>query len=145
MDWLAAARLHPIDQVFTRGSGDCAVVCDGFHKETFGFYLVIATLQAIFIHSNVRLKFGEAPLVNRNARIPHWHHSNDPEAYNKNFSGQLPLLDWIFGTAHMPKGKMPETYGTYDPVPTSYIKQMMYPFQPQEKLHTAGAGTSDYS
>lgn len=129
MDWLASARLHPIDQVFTRAFAIVPLYIMGFTKETFGFYLVIATLRAIFIHSNVRLKFPRLRWVLATPEFHHWHHSNDPEAYNKNFAGQLPALDWLFGTAHLPKGKMPETYGTNDAVPTSYVKQMLYPFR----------------
>jgi len=50
MDLLAAARLHPIDQVFTRGMAIVPLYVMGFTKETFGFYLVIATLQpSLFI------------------------------------------------------------------------------------------------
>jgi len=140
MDWLASARLHPIDQVFTRAFAIVPLYIMGFTKETFGFYLVIATLQAIFIHSNVRLKFPRLRWILATPEFHHWHHSNDPEAYNKNFAGQLPVLDWLFGTAHLPKGKMPETYGTNDAVPTSYVKQMLYPFRGQTNINNSRPG-----
>jgi hypothetical protein len=47
---------------------------------------------------------------------------------DKNFAGQLPLLDVIGGTFFLPAG-MPAQYGTNDPVPVLYPDQMAYPFR----------------
>jgi len=57
----------------------------------------------------------------------HWHHANEREAWDKNFAGQLPLLDMLGGTLFMPD-RMPQKYGTDDPVPSLYHRQLAYPF-----------------
>ncbi len=49
---------------------------------------------------------------------------------NKNFAGQLPLLDVVFGTAHLPRGSMPAAYGIPDPTPDGYLAQLAWPFEP---------------
>ncbi|MER9413296.1 hypothetical protein [Mesorhizobium sp. M0589] len=36
-------------------------------------------------------------------RFHHWHHANEREAWDKNFAGQLPLLDMLGGTLFMPE------------------------------------------
>jgi sterol desaturase/sphingolipid hydroxylase (fatty acid hydroxylase superfamily) len=50
----------------------------------------------------------------------HWHHSNHREARNKNFAGQVPVLDYIFGTLHLPRGRKPTKYGLDQPIPQTY-------------------------
>jgi sterol desaturase/sphingolipid hydroxylase (fatty acid hydroxylase superfamily) len=128
MDWLASARLHPIDQIFTRACAIVPLYLVGFTRETFGAFLGLSTLHAIFLHSNVRFRFGWLRYVIGTPEGHHWHHSRDPEAIDKNFSGQLPLLDWLFGTLYLPKNKRPMRYGVEDPMPQSYLKQLAHPF-----------------
>lgn len=117
MDWLASARLHPLDQIFSRVFSFVPLYALGFTKETFGAYLFFAVFVAVFNHSNVRLRFGFLRWIIVTPEYHHWHHSNDAEAQNKNFSGQLPLLDWLFGTLYLPKNKAPQSYGISAPVP----------------------------
>lgn len=141
MDWLAAPRLHPIDSIFTRAVAALPLVALGFTKETFGAYLVFLTLQAIFVHSNVRLKFGPLRWVFGTPEWHHWHHAADAAAYNKNFSAELPWLDVLFGTAYMPKGVRPTAFGlqaTEPPVPLGWWAHMKHPF-----THTVQAGIAN--
>jgi sterol desaturase/sphingolipid hydroxylase (fatty acid hydroxylase superfamily) len=128
MDWLAAGRLHPIDQVFTRTCVVVPLYLLGFSKATFGAYLVFATLHAIFLHANVRARLGPLRWVIAGPEFHHWHHANEPEAVNTNFSGALPVLDVVFGTAHQPKGRMPAAYGIDDELPDGYLAQLAWPF-----------------
>jgi sterol desaturase/sphingolipid hydroxylase (fatty acid hydroxylase superfamily) len=133
MDWLAAARLHPIDQVWNRVVVLVPLFLLGFKKEVFGAYLAFSQLQAIFIHANVRFTFGPLRWLFATPEFHHWHHSNDAEAINKNFAGQLPMWDWIFGSLHLPRGGRPQTYGISETMPDGYVKQMMFPFHGQEE------------
>jgi len=124
MDWLASGRLHPVDQVF---AGSCVILplyVLGFSRATFGAYLAVSTLWAIFIHANVRFGFGPLRWLVTTPAYHHWHHTNDPGAINHNYAGQLPLLDLVFGTWHLPKGQWPATYGIDDPVPETYLAQL---------------------
>ncbi|HVN50353.1 MAG TPA: sterol desaturase family protein [Acidimicrobiales bacterium] len=127
MDWLAAGRLHPIDQVFVRSCVILPLVVLGFSRTTFGAYLLVATLWAIFIHANVRFTFGPLRWIIATPAYHHWHHTNDDDAVNRNFAGQLPLLDMVFGTFRLPKGRWPSTYGIDEPVPPTYLGQLAWP------------------
>lgn len=131
MDWLASARLHPVDQVFTRACVILPLFVLGFSKATFGAYLVVATLWAIFIHANVRFTFGPMRWLVATPAFHHWHHTNDAGAINHNFAGELPLLDLVFGTFHLPKGRWPDTYGIDAAVPESYLGQLGWSFRHQ--------------
>ena len=129
MDWLAAARVHPLDQIVTKALTLVPLYILGFSKATFGAYIALATFHAVFIHANVRFKFGKLRWLIGSPQFHHWHHSADREAHNKNFAGELPLLDLIFGTYYLPGDRMPERYGVSEPVPVNYLGQMAYPFR----------------
>ena len=75
----------------------------------------------------MRLRFPYLRWVINTPEWHHWHHSIDDEARDKNFG--LPVVDKIFGTAYMPKGKRPVAFGTHSPVPqTGYLQHLAYPF-----------------
>jgi sterol desaturase/sphingolipid hydroxylase (fatty acid hydroxylase superfamily) len=129
MDWLAAARLHPLDQVFTRALIIIPLFAMGFTKETFGGYLALSAFWALLIHANVRFHWRWLSYVLTTPELHHWHHSDDPEARDKNFAGQLPLLDLLFGTFYLPKDRRPSHYGIKEEVPAGYWRQLKYPLQ----------------
>jgi sterol desaturase/sphingolipid hydroxylase (fatty acid hydroxylase superfamily) len=130
MDWLASGRLHPVDQAFTRSCAILPIFALGFTRVTFGAFLVFTTFQALFIHANVRFKFGPLRWVISTPEFHHWHHARDPRAYNSNFAGEFPWVDALFGTLHLPRGPMPAEYGTADQHPDGYLRQLAWPFRP---------------
>jgi sterol desaturase/sphingolipid hydroxylase (fatty acid hydroxylase superfamily) len=129
MDWLAAARQHPLDAVFHRVFVAIPLFLLGFTRLTVGAVVLFAALNALFIHSNVRLRFGPLRWVITTPEFHHWHHANEPEAVNRNFAGGLPVLDVLFGTAYLPKGRVPAAYGIDEPVPGEYLHQLTHPFR----------------
>ena len=127
MDWLAAGRLHPIDSVFTRAATILPLYFLGFSRATFGAYLAFTAFMAIFIHANVRFRFGPLRWLTATPQFHHWHHAYAP--VNKNFAGQLPLLDVVFGTSYLPRHQMPEAYGIDESTPKGYLAQLAWPFE----------------
>ncbi|HEY2428895.1 MAG TPA: sterol desaturase family protein, partial [Acidimicrobiales bacterium] len=128
MDWLASAHLHPIDTVWTRSCFVIPLFALGFSRATFGGFVLVTTLQAIFIHANVRLTFGPLRWLIATPEFHHWHHAGDPAAYNTNFAGELPWIDALFGTLHLPKGEWPAAYGIDEQQPEGYLRQLAWPF-----------------
>ncbi len=129
LDWAAASRLHPLDQTFVRICGVLPVYLLGFSKETFGALIAFEGLLAIFIHANVQWRFGWLEWIVATPAFHHWHHANeDPATSNKNFSGLLPWVDWVFGTMYLPK-RFPTKYGINEPMPPDYAGQMAQPFR----------------
>lgn len=127
LDWLAAYRVHPVDQVFVKGASLVPIFTLGFSDTAVAITSGIYFWHSIFLHSNVKVSFGPLKWVVASPEFHHWHHANHAEAVDKNFSGQTPLWDLIFRTVYMP-GSLPEKYGVDDPVPRDYPKQMLYPF-----------------
>ena len=140
MDWLAAARVHPLDQIVSKALTIVPLYLMGFSKATFGAYLGLATFHAVLIHANVRFRFGPLRWLITTPQFHHWHHSNEPEAHNKNFAGEIPLLDMIFGTYYLPEERMPEKYGVSELVPRGYVGQLVYPFRHRSDSGAREAG-----
>src|SRR6266404_9989073 len=117
LDWLAAFRIHPVDQIITKGVSLVPVATLGFSEWAIAIYVVFYQWQTVFIHANVRIGFGPLRFLFASPEFHHWHHSRDREARDRNFAAQLPFLDALFGTLHMPKGQMPTAYGLDRPMP----------------------------
>jgi sterol desaturase/sphingolipid hydroxylase (fatty acid hydroxylase superfamily) len=130
MDWLAAGRLHPVDQAFIRSCAVLPIVALGFARGALGAFVAFTTLQAIFVHANVRFRFGPLRWLVSTPEFHHWHHSADPAVYNRNFAGEFPWIDLLFGTLHLPSGTKPATYGIAEDPPNGYLSQLAWPFQP---------------
>ena len=125
---------HPVDQAFTRSCIVIPLFALGFTRGTFGALLIVFTLQALFIHANVRFTFGPLRYVLATPEFHHWHHAADPRAYNSNFAGELPVIDKLFGTLHLePMGaEAPlarRATGSPTRCPTGYLRQMAWPFR----------------
>lgn len=129
LDWLAAYRVHPVDQVLVKGASLAPVFALHFSVAAVAVAGVIYQWQALAIHANLRAGLGPLRWLVATSEFHHWHHADDHEARDRNFAGQLPLWDVVFGTAHLPHGRMPARYGVADPVPARYLTQLVYPFR----------------
>lgn len=130
MDWLAGSRLHIVDIVLTRAFAFIPLYVFGFSPTAIGAYLTWTSFQAVFIHSNVRFRFGPLRLLLATPQFHHWHHS--ATLHDRNFAVNLPVIDMIFGTYHLPDDEWPDTYGLKgNPVPDGYLRQLVYPLTPR--------------
>lgn len=128
MDWLAAHRVHPVDQIVTMTASLLPVYALGFSGTAIAVYALVYQGQSLLIHSNTRIRFGPLKWVLASPQFHHWHHANERQAYDKNFAGQLPFIDALAGTLYMPE-RMPRVYGTDEPVPPLYHQQLAYPLK----------------
>jgi sterol desaturase/sphingolipid hydroxylase (fatty acid hydroxylase superfamily) len=126
LDWLAAHREHPIDTIYTMGLINLPAFIMGFPLETIAGMLAFRGLWAIYIHSNVRLPLGRLQALVGAPELHHWHHSRERDAGN--YANISPLMDILFGTYRCPPHE-PETYGVSEPMPKSYLGQLLHPFK----------------
>jgi len=130
MDWLAGSRLHLVDAVVTRALAFVPLYVLGFSDGPVFAYVAVVSLQATFIHANVRFDFGPLAWAVATPRFHHWHHGAEREAIDRNFAVHLPVIDVLFGTAHLPAGRWPQSYGlAHDTVPDGYVSQLVEPFR----------------
>jgi len=130
MDWLAGSRLHLVDVAVTRGLTYVPIYVLGFAEAPLFAYVAFVSIQATFIHANVRFEFGRLDWLLATPRFHHWHHAAEVEAIDRNFAVHLPVLDWLFGTHYLPPAGWPSVYGLAGgvPVPDGYSRQFVHPF-----------------
>lgn len=127
MDWLAAHRVHPVDQIFTNTLSLLPIYFLGFSLEAVIIFSGIYQAHAVLLHSNVNIRFGPLKWLVASPEYHHWHHANEPDAYDRNFASQLAFIDVIAGTLYLPKSR-PKAYGINEPMPRLYHQQMLHPF-----------------
>lgn len=131
VDWLAAARVHPFNDVLTNAAQALPLLLIGFDFAAFGGYVAALTLFAIFLHSNVPWSYGRFRYVVASPVFHRWHHTTEKEGIDKNFAGFLPLWDLVFGTWYMPEGRQPMEFGIVgEAVPEGFWRQLLYPLRP---------------
>jgi sterol desaturase/sphingolipid hydroxylase (fatty acid hydroxylase superfamily) len=128
MDALAAVRVHPVDQIVTKLFSLLPLMALDFNNGAIIGFSMIYLVQSFWVHSNVRGFLGPLRLAVATPEFHHWHHADHKEAYDKNFAGQLPLWDLIFGTYQLPARAFPTKYGLSEPIPQGYFRQLAYPF-----------------
>lgn len=130
MDWVAGSRLHIVDILVTRAFSYMPLYVLGFSIEVFYAYVAIVAFQAVSAHANIRIPFGPLKYLLVTPQYHQWHHSDEPEHYNKNFAIHFPAIDRVFGTYYLPGTKWPETIGLGDqPMPKGYVRQFLFPFR----------------
>lgn len=129
IDWLAGSRIHFVDLILVRAFSFLPLYVLGFSSSVFITYIIIVSVQAVLAHANTRINFGFLRYVIVTPQYHHWHHADDPKAYNKNFAIHFPFIDMLFGT-YYPIGKTwPETTGLGNvKFPKGFIKQFIFPF-----------------
>jgi len=140
LDWLAAHRVHPFDQIISSTFSFLPVYLLGFSGEAMVISGLIYLFQSHLVHANSAIGFGPLNRIIASPHFHHWHHSNMPGTRDTNFSGQLLFMDWIFGTLRLPQG-LPAVYGTDDPVPAIYPLQLAWPMLRQEPALAAAPVT----
>jgi sterol desaturase/sphingolipid hydroxylase (fatty acid hydroxylase superfamily) len=102
LDWLSAARVHPINDILNKTLQTAIVVAFGYAPALLAGVLPIFTVYAIFLHANVPWDFGPLHAVLASPRFHRWHHASGREGRNSNFASLLPLWDILFGTYYLP-------------------------------------------
>ncbi len=130
MDWLAGSRLHIVDVLLTRSLSLMPMVVLGFSNEAINVYLPILALQSVFIHCNFGANLSPLRKLVTTPQFHHWHHTNDKNQLDKNFSISLPILDILFGTYHCPRDEWPSAYGLVgERIEGGYWAHLISPFR----------------
>jgi sterol desaturase/sphingolipid hydroxylase (fatty acid hydroxylase superfamily) len=126
LDWLAAHREHPVDSLYTILIVNLPIFALGFPLKALAAFAAFRGLWAIFIHANVRLPIGPLRMIIGAPELHHWHHARDRNSGN--YANVSPVMDLLFGTYRHPDHE-PPAVGLPDPIPTSYLGQLLHPFR----------------
>jgi lathosterol oxidase len=131
MDWLAGSRLHLVDVAVTRALSYVPTYLLGFAEAPLFAYIAFVSIQATFIHANLRWELAWLGRFLATPQFHHWHHGAEPDAVDVNFAVHLPVLDRLFGTHHLPRGRWPAAYGlaSGERMPSGWFAQLVAPFR----------------
>jgi len=130
IDWLTAVRIHPLNDVFSKGLKAIPILLLGFSPIAAELYVPVLSSYIALVHANVPWSYGAFRYVIASPAFHRWHHAMDKEAWGKNYAGLFPLYDVVFGTFYMPRGQQPTEFGIYGETMTeNFIGQMLYPFR----------------
>lgn len=150
MNWLASARMHPVNDFVTRLCQVVPVVLVGLSVKAVLIVVPVLVFFVIILHSNLNWDYGPFRWVIVSPLYHRWHHTRDEEGLDKNFAGMFPLWDLLFGTAHFPR-REPEQFGVnHNPPPETLLGQLVYPFrrfntQHEEAAHDAPTAAAPLS
>jgi sterol desaturase/sphingolipid hydroxylase (fatty acid hydroxylase superfamily) len=139
LDWLSSGRFHPLNEVGVQLVVVAPVLACGFHAATFLVLAPFTTWYAVFLHANVPWSFGPLRTLLASPGFHRWHHTAEAEGRDTNFGGVLCVWDVLFGTFYMPADRTATVFGTDDPVPEGFVKQLAYPLL-HARLRAAPAG-----
>jgi sterol desaturase/sphingolipid hydroxylase (fatty acid hydroxylase superfamily) len=139
LDWLSAARVHPLNDVLGKLLTVLPLVVLGLRPGAVAAVLPVTVLYAVMLHANVRWTYGPLRFVLASPAFHRWHHTAEARGMNTNFAGLFPVWDLCFGTFHMPRdarGQLaqPEVFGVEASgsgreVPDGFWGQLAYPFR----------------
>jgi sterol desaturase/sphingolipid hydroxylase (fatty acid hydroxylase superfamily) len=128
LDWLSAARLHPLNDIVNKRIQAMTVVALGYAPALLAGALPLFTAYAIFLHANVSWDFGPLRALLASPRCHPWHHTSAEQGRDKNFAGLLPLWDVLFGSYYMPEAQ-PLCFGVSEKIPAHLLGQLLWPFK----------------
>jgi sterol desaturase/sphingolipid hydroxylase (fatty acid hydroxylase superfamily) len=129
LEWISAARFHPINLFFGAVVADVVMLLAGISPNVFVVLGPITIAHSAFVHANLHWTLGPLKYVIATPVFHRWHHTAPDRGGEKNFAATFPVLDLIFGTFYMPAGEQPDDYGIADrEFPTSFGGQLVRPF-----------------
>ena len=130
LDWLSAARFHPINIFLGSVASDVVLLVAGISPNVLVFLGPFTVAHSAFVHANLNWTLGPLRYVLAGPVFHRWHHTAVERGGQKNFASTFPVLDVLFGTFYMPAGGRPDDYGVADRAfPASFGEQMLYPFR----------------
>jgi sterol desaturase/sphingolipid hydroxylase (fatty acid hydroxylase superfamily) len=140
LDWMSAGRTHFVNYLLTVILADVVVQLMGFTPLALFVLVPFNVYYSGMVHANLNWTFGPLRYVFASPVFHRWHHTMEEEGLDKNFASTFPILDLIFGTFHMPPGKLPEHFGQENPdFPEGFLGQLAYPFRRRSSPRPASA------
>lgn len=136
VNWISAVRFHPAENMI-EASGEILLFlgCDflGFDAAVLFLASLVIGFYNLFIHANLRWTFGPLRYILVSPVFHRWHHSDAPEARDKNFAAMFSCIDLALGTFYMPPDSMPQTVGLSAQEkathPRTLTGQLLHPFR----------------
>jgi sterol desaturase/sphingolipid hydroxylase (fatty acid hydroxylase superfamily) len=128
LDWLAAVRNHPFNDLLQRIAAVAPLILVGFDPSLIAATGIVFAFYGFFVHANVDADLGLLRYVLVSPRMHRWHHTSPDEGGERNYAGIFAIWDVLFGTYYHPVGA-PRHFGTVEPLPRGVLGQIAWPFR----------------
>lgn len=122
LDALAAARMHPVDDMIDNTLVGIVLFVAGISLETIFACGPILFLHIALTHADVAWDFG---FLRKIIVSPAHHRAHHEVGAAKNYAGMFSFLDVVFGTYGEDSGRQ---HGSGEPIPESLIAHLKWPF-----------------
>ena len=126
LDALAAARMHPVDDVIDNTLVGASLFVAGFSVETIFAVGPILFVHIALTHADVSWSFGPLRKVFVSPLQHRAHHEIGP---GKNFAGMFSFIDLAFGTYVEPVGRAGRAHGPGEPIPETVSGHLAWPLR----------------
>lgn len=128
MNVFASSRSHPLNVffVFLLEFGVLSLL--GASSTLLVAWTVFMSVNGLFEHCNIKLKFSFLNLIMATAEVHRIHHNPDWDKSNSNFGNITCVWDRVFRTYFRPDGECKEQGLNYFKVPESYLDHLKTPF-----------------
>lgn len=127
LDWLAAARMHPLDDLFDNVFVTLPILVLGFHPGIFVVLGPVLILHTLYLHADLRLSLGPLERLIATPGFHRWHHATDLAAQNANYGGILTIWDVLFRSYRRPTDEARSFGLDGEPLPETFAGQAMEP------------------
>jgi ornithine lipid hydroxylase len=126
---LNVGRFHPLEKTLHFCVDTAPFLLLGVSPEIVACYFVVYSVNGLFQHSNVKLRYGWLNYAVGSAETHRWHHARDPKTASCNFGSTTIVWDLLFGTWHLPRDRSISDIGIPDrDYPRGFWRQMAKPF-----------------
>lgn len=130
IDWTTAYRTHPVNYALDGLLVHVVLLLIGISPTVMMWFVPFNVITAAMVHANLNWTFGPLRTVIASPIFHRWHHGLPGDGGDKNFGATFSFWDVMFGTFHMPKERLPQTYGVGDyPFPSDLGGQIVAPFR----------------
>lgn len=127
--WTTLARFHPINRLITVALNAAVLTLLGMPPAITGLSAIVRHFHGYYVHADLGWRHGCLRHVLVSPVMHRWHHVREVEGYGSNFATIFSLFDLIFGTFHVPAGKVPDLGVSEPAFPRSWFGQTIYPFR----------------
>lgn len=124
LDWIAGARVHPLDTLVTRPFRTLPVLLLGFDPLAVAVVSPFFAFWNLFVHADIAADLGPLRHVVSTPRFHRWHHA--AEGPTRNFAPLLPLWDLLGGTFFVPAEDTRRTGVDDDDLPNDLLGQLVF-------------------
>jgi sterol desaturase/sphingolipid hydroxylase (fatty acid hydroxylase superfamily) len=132
LDWIGNMRFHWMEIVVYKSLTYLPLVVMGIDGRVILWVAIVGTLIGHLNHSNLKLNWGPLTLHPQLAVLPRLApRRRAARPRRAEFAILFSLWDWLFGTAHMPKGQeQPDQLGFADlhRFPRTLLLRLVFPF-----------------